>query len=156
MTTHRFANALLFFLGTVSSYSQTGFLPDPFDANATYTQTVHAAPHGSDETGLGTIDKPFRTLARAARNTKPGTDILLHAGSYSPGTFLYNLEGTASAPIRIRGESPEKPAVFTGGSEAFHLIQPRYVVLENLIAEGSTSNGINIDDGGTYATPRIM
>lgn len=140
-------------VSTNLAFSQTRSLPDPFDANAAYIQTVHASPNGNDDTGLGTIDKPFRSLARAARNAKPGTDILLHAGNYSPGTFLYNLEGTVNVPIRIRGESSENPTVFSGGSEALHLIEPCHVVLENLLVEGSTGNGINIDDGGTYDTP---
>ena len=41
------------------------------------------------------------SIARAANEAAPGTAIRIHAGTYSGGTFLYDLTGTPSRPIWI-------------------------------------------------------
>lgn len=148
-----FLIVLSFPIFVISAQGQTCALPAPFDSGVVYKQIIHVSPSGNDESGDGAIEKPFRTLRRAARSASPGTEILLHAGKYSPGVYLENLQGTNIAPIRIRGESPDQPAVFSGGGEALHLTDPRYVILENILVEGASTNGINVDDGGSYDTP---
>ncbi len=127
--------------------------PEAFDIHAAYLRTVFVSPDGNDESGTGTSTSPFRTPERAVRNVVPGTDIVLRTGNYPPGAYIANLQGTAENPIRIRGESPEKPAIISGGNGGMQLSDPRYLVLENLRIEGSSSNGLNIDDGGSYSTP---
>ena len=53
----------------------------------------------------------------------------------------------------IRGSDPQRPPVFAGGSQAFHLIDCAHVTLRDVTVRGCSGNGINVDDGGTYDTP---
>jgi len=150
-TIHPLFVALLISLLPLAGLSDRCPLPEPFDVHAVYTRTVYASPAGSDANGDGSESRPFRTLSRAAQNAQPGTR--MRTGEYPPGTFLTNLRGTAESPIMISGVPGEEPPVFKGGSEGLHLVDPRYVVLQNLHVTGASGNGINIDDGGSYDTP---
>ncbi|MBA7646879.1 hypothetical protein ES703_54645 [subsurface metagenome] len=90
---------------------------------------------------------------KAIRELEPGTTILLAPGSYQGGLYLHAIAGTKEAPVVIRGADPNNPPLFTGGRQAIHLSDCSYVILSNLKAKAFPSNGINIDDGGSYETP---
>lgn len=123
---------------------------------ATYLHSVYvSAARGDDDTADGSWDDPFATIEAALRDREPGDDVLVEPGTYAGDNWVEGLQGTAANPIRIIGWPPTEPelAVIEGGGEALHLVDPRYVVLENLVVRGASSNGINIDDGGDYSTP---
>jgi hypothetical protein len=63
------------------------------------------------------------------------------------------LQGTAAQPIAIVAAAGEEPPVFADAGEGMHFVDPMWVVLDGLVVESCTDNGINIDDGGDYATP---
>ncbi|HNU51187.1 MAG TPA: right-handed parallel beta-helix repeat-containing protein [Verrucomicrobiota bacterium] len=111
---------------------------------------VFVSATGSDATGLGTRAQPFATLGRAAAGLKPGDAVRLLPGTHAPGAFLGGAVGTAEAPIWIGGVPGESRPVIAGGSQAFHLVRARYVVIEHLEIAGASQNGINCDDGGDY------
>ncbi len=90
---------------------------------------------------------------QATRTLKPGTTLLLSPGTYEGNIYLSNISGTDKAPIIIRGVDPNNPPLFSGGSQAIHLSDCSYLILSTLKAKGFPSNGINIDDGGSYETP---
>jgi len=95
----------------------------------------------------------YLTLEAAENNITAGDTLLLQSQVFSDGTqFLQDLNGTASSPIVILAEN-EHQSIFQGGSEAIHLINCTHIVLEGLVIELQTANGINIDDGGDYSTP---
>ena len=121
---------------------------ETFESGLTPKRELHVATTGNDTTGNGTLGAPFRTIARAANLATPGTAVRLHAGTYSGGTSLSNLAGTASAPLWIGGAPGEARPIISGGSEGLHLTRVRYLVLHDLEVTGATSNGINCDDGG--------
>jgi hypothetical protein len=58
---------------------------------------VYVSPNGRD-TNAGTATSPFRTLARAAKATRPGTTVFVAPGTYSGG-FRTTVHGSASARI---------------------------------------------------------
>jgi len=127
-----------------------------FDEGAAYSRTLHVATWGSDSTGNGTPAAPYATLRRAAQLATPGTQIILHEGTYTNSNYITNLQGTATEPIRISAAEGEGPAILDrmgSGNEAIHLVDARYVIIENLVIRRALDNGINIDDGGSYATP---
>ena len=93
------------------------------------------------------------SLRRAIDEAQPGTRIRIAAGKYRLGIYAHNLAGTDRQPIVIEGADPDEPPVFEGGSQAWHLSDCRYVTLRNVVVRGQTSNGINIDDGGSYDPP---
>jgi hypothetical protein len=92
-------------------------------------------------------------LNAAIRKLKPGDELLLAPGTYRPGIWIEKLTGTAAKPIVIRGSDPEKPPLFEGGAQAFHFSECAYVTLRNITVRGCRTNGINIDDGGSFDTP---
>ena len=125
----------------------------PFSDGLTPTSLLYVATNGNDSTGNGSLEQPFRTLARAAENVTPGVAITLQPGQYPGNTYLANLTGASNAPIWIRGAQPTNRPVLFGGAEGLHLARPRYVVVENLEVTGASANGVNTDDGGDYADP---
>lgn len=72
------------------------------DSGANYTvpatpYKLYVSPGGSDS-NAGTATAPFRTLARAARSTRPGTTVFVAPGTYTGG-FKTTVHGSASARI---------------------------------------------------------
>lgn len=92
-------------------------------------------------------------LQVAIRDLTPGTTILLSPGTYQGDIYIQKAAGTQEAPIVIAGVDPNNPPVFSGGRQAFHLSDCSHVILRNLKVVGFPSNGINIDDGGSFETP---
>lgn len=92
-------------------------------------------------------------LARAARQAKPGDEILLAPGRYAPDVHLSNLRGAAGKPILLRAADPSRRPRFEGGGVGIQLSDAAHVELRDLILTGAKNNGLNIDDGGSYATP---
>jgi len=93
------------------------------------------------------------SLRVAIGNARPGTQIQIAPGRYLPGVRVSNLKGTEEHPIVIGGAVGQVPPTFEGGSEGWHLSDCAFVTLQHMIVQGAGSNGINIDDGGSYETP---
>ncbi|WP_296456238.1 right-handed parallel beta-helix repeat-containing protein [Rubinisphaera sp.] len=91
-------------------------------------------------------------LRQEVKRAEPGDVISLAAGEYGNGITLEKLSGTKAQPIVIAGDPASLPT-FTGGNQAFHLVDCNYVTLRNLHVSGCSGNGINADDGGSYETP---
>ena len=95
----------------------------------------------------------FPNLSSAASSITPGDTLLLQAQVFSNGTqFLYDIHGTAAAPIVIKAEVQHQ-SIFQGGTEAIHLVRCKHIIIEGVVAQGQTGNGFNIDDGGDYTEP---
>lgn len=100
----------------------------------------------SDPVRVGTVAELRAALAAA----KPGTTIVVAAGDY-PGFAAHAVAGTAARPVVVRAESAEAaPPRFSGG---IHLSDCAHLVVDGLHVVGAPGNGINVDDGGTFATP---
>ena len=122
-----------------------------FESGKTPSRIQHVSVGGNDVTGDGTMARPFRTMARAARDVSPGTAIYLHGGPHAGGMFLDGVRGTAEQPIWIMGAPDEPRPVIQGGGDGLHLVKPRYVVVQNLEIRQTAANGINVDDGDEVA-----
>ncbi|MDM4018829.1 hypothetical protein, partial [Roseiconus lacunae] len=82
----------------------------------------------------------------------PGTTISIAPGTYDRWYIPQSgLRGTAEAPITIQGLDPSSPPVIVAQlngvlrKEAIHLGDMSYVILRNLVAQGGSENGVNID-----------
>jgi len=93
------------------------------------------------------------SLRAAVRDARPGTRIRIAPGHYRPGISVSNLAGTEQAPIVIEGADARRPPRFDGGSEAWHLSNCSHVTLRTLDVRGQSSNGINVDDSGSFESP---
>lgn len=102
------------------------------------------APEGANVTTLA-------ELRAALADAAPGTDLRLAGGEYAGGLFASELHGTEAAPITIRAADPTDPPRFVGGQVQFSRVS--WLVLSDLVFEGSDSNGLNIDDGGVLDSP---
>jgi hypothetical protein len=121
-----------------------------FEEGLTPTTEIHVATDGDDHGGDGTAASPYATLSRAAQDAVAGAAIRLHAGTHAGGNTLYDLTGTAGAPIWLGGAPGEDRPVLEGGGEALHLVRATYVIVHDIEVRDSTDNGINCDDGGAY------
>jgi len=95
----------------------------------------------------------YPTLSAAANAIVPGDTLLFQSQIFDDGAqFLYNVNGTAAQPIVLKSQVLHG-AIFQGGSESIHLVACSNIIIDGLIIEQQTSNGMNIDDGGSYYTP---
>lgn len=101
------------------------------------------------EVGQG---KPYSTLQSACQQALPGDTIIMYAGVYNNGDYIVNLKGASNAWITIKAAENEL-VLFKGGSQAFQLSSPEFVHIKDLVFEMQTSNGVNIDDGGSLTVP---
>lgn len=92
-------------------------------------------------------------LKDAVAQSKPGSVILLEAGTYEGGLYFEHLKGEPGKPIKILAADLRNPPVIKGGRECLHLIEPTYLELSYIIFTGATDNGLNIDDGGSFDAP---
>lgn len=84
-------------------------------------------------------------LLQALQQATPGTTIRIAPGTYRGGIRSTGLRGTREQPIVITAADEAQPPVFESG---WHLSSPQHVELRHLIIQGTTNNGLNIDDGG--------
>ena len=92
---------------------------------------------------------------RAALEQMVAGDVLsIAAGEYRGGWRSAHLRGEKDAQVTIRAADSENPPRFKGGgSSAFHFSSCRHLVLRNLVCDGFSGNGINIDDGSDLSSP---
>lgn len=88
-------------------------------------------------------------FATALAAAQPGDTISVLPGLYNGGHFRAGLSDVA---IRKQPGSTGE-AVFRGGVNGMQLSDATNVTIEGITFEQQTGNGLNIDDGGTFATP---
>jgi hypothetical protein len=98
------------------------------------------------------IGLTYSNIQAATTAAIPGDTIIMNNGTYANGQWLENVKGTASAWIHIRAQQYGQ-VIVDGGSEAWHFVDPEYVRVWGITFQNQTGNGVNCDDGGTYATP---
>lgn len=92
-------------------------------------------------------------LLAALRAATPGTTILVAAGTYRGGIAPAKLSGTKDRPIVVAAADPKSPPVFEGGGSGLHLSSPQHLELRDLVFDGASGNGLNVDDSGSTDTP---
>ncbi len=92
-------------------------------------------------------------VIKQLREAKPGQTIVIPPGEYRGGVSLQNIRGASRQPIVIRGQDPKNPPVFRGGSYGFHIAGAQHLVIQDIVIEDVSQNGLNIDDGGNPSQP---
>ena len=72
----------------------------------------------------------------------------MQPGIYTGGHYRANLNR-----VTIRSADPSNQAIIDGGSNGIQLSDPSNVTIADITFRNQLDNGINIDDGGTFATP---
>ena len=88
-------------------------------------------------------------LLSALSKAGPGSIIRIAPGTYR-GAFASNLHGTSDHPIVLTAQDPTKPPKFTSGLQ---FSKVSHIQISDLVIENATTNGLNIDDGGTIGSP---
>lgn len=86
---------------------------------------------------------------RALSDAGPGTVITVAAGEYQ-GFSVSGVRGTAKSPIVMRAADQKLPPIVRG---AVQFSDFEHVEIADIVFEGSETNGLNIDDAGTFETP---
>ena len=116
------------------------------DAGDDAARIIHVAESGSDETGDGSEDNPYATPGFAASQVTPGTEVIVHGGTYGQFKIKEEASGTESAPVVFRaaeGENviiesvPGEEAV-AGESVGIYLINVEYITLDGFEVTGGT------------------
>lgn len=115
--------------------------------------TAPAAAGPWDETDTITVTTDEQLRAITSDRIPPGATLRIAPGTYAGDLTLREPRGTEGKPILIAAADPKRPPVISGGGAAFHIVRPAYLELRDLVLEGATANGINIDDGGDVAEP---
>jgi hypothetical protein len=93
---------------------------------------------------VATTDQFSASLAAAA----PGDEIVMQPGIYAGGHYRANLQ-----QVTIRSANPASPAIIDGGNNGIQLSDASSVTISDVVFRNQLDNGLNIDDGGTFATP---
>lgn len=86
---------------------------------------------------------------RAVEAASPNTTIQVAPGDYLESMRFADVRGAEGAPLVITALDPDDPPVF----RSLQFSDLTYVELSDLTFKGSPTNGLNIDDGGSYDTP---
>ncbi len=103
--------------------------------------------------GSETTVHDAKTLRSELQRAQPGDVILLAPGNYGNGIWIEKIYGTKKNPILITGTDIRNPPVFAGGKTAILLSNCNYIILRNMRISGSSANGINASDGGSFESP---
>ncbi|WP_158618000.1 right-handed parallel beta-helix repeat-containing protein [Chitinophaga lutea] len=96
--------------------------------------------------------QPYPDLTVAAKAAVPGDTILLHNGTHAGDQSLQGLQGKPDRWIYLLAEK-NGDVLFKGGTSAWRGSDIAYLHIEGMVFTGQTGNGLNLDDGGTYASP---
>ena len=91
------------------------------------------------------------SLRREAARARPGTQILLAPGEYTGGLSLLGIAGDSGRPVVLRSSDPKRPATFVRGG--IQLSRVAHLEVRDLHIVGSSTNGLNVDDGGRPDSP---
>jgi parallel beta-helix repeat protein len=111
------------------------------------TLYVDGSSPACSNTGAGTQDVPYCSIAPAAKAAQPGQTVLV-----SPGTYAEQVSparsGTAGSPITFLAGTGGQ-VVVTGGAtgSGFKLSSRSWITVAGFTVEGSPGNGINLTTG---------
>lgn len=94
----------------------------------------------------------YADLTAAAKAAVPGDTILLHNGVYPGEQSLQGLQGAPGKWIYIIAEK-SGAVLFEGGATAWKGSDIAYLHIEGMVFARQTGNGLNVDDGASYASP---
>ncbi|MEU9349112.1 sigma-70 family RNA polymerase sigma factor [Streptomyces sp. NPDC048278] len=103
------------------------------------TADYYVAPDG-DDTGPGTLARPFATVTRAVSRARPGQTVAVRGGTYHPGTTVsLTASGTRGHRITVSNYRDERP-VFDGSrlpsGAGLFVRSGGYVTVQGLEIEG--------------------
>ncbi len=110
------------------------------------SKEIHVFENGSDETGDGSIEKPYATPAYAAGKVSPGTTVIVHEGTYPQFEIGAEASGTEAWPVAFKAAEGEKVLIdsvsgeeaIAGQSVGIYLTNVDNITLEGFEVRGGT------------------
>jgi hypothetical protein len=91
----------------------------------------------------------------AIRSAKPGDSVIIHPGEYRGGEWIKGVSGTSEKVITIRAADPKSPPVISGGLAGWQFSACSHLVIEDVVFQHQTDNGLNIDDNDQYQSGNL-
>jgi hypothetical protein len=119
---------------------------------------LYVDPAGSDS-NPGTLEEPFRTVARGASMLSPGSTLYVGAGTYAERLIDVIPSGTSwTIPVTVRALDPANRPVIeapagSGGAEGLVKFSGRhYIILDGLVLDGKNliSTVVYLSSGSGY------
>jgi parallel beta-helix repeat protein len=109
-------------------------------ASTAHAKSLYVSGTGSDVTGLGTYELPYRSIQKASDLTNPGDTVWLRNGTYAPVTITRS--GDASAQIVYKAVPGHTPEITTSGTGAWRAVwlKASYLVFDGLVLTGNAGN----------------
>ena len=121
-------------LGAVATHPPMRPLPTSIERPPVAGPKYFVEPVLGDDKSLGTYRNPWKTLAHALRQLKPGDTLYLRAGTYYEKPFL-SRSGTPEAPITILSLTGNGAAVSVkSGWPSFTLVSQATLPVSLLVA----------------------
>lgn len=151
----RFLAAAVVVLETCPALPAAALEPAPNPAERESSpREIFVAPTGSDESGTGSRDAPYRSIRAASQSARPGTVVYVLPGEYEGG-FQTTGSGMPGAPIRYVSEQ-KWAARIVSPREATRDIawdnRGAHVVIEGFAVDGSDGRGGTSWRLGIYST----
>ena len=103
-----------------------------------------------DDTGPGTMERPWRTLEKALAVVKPGETVHIRGGKYQcDKTIMLLKSGEQGKPIRIWAYRNEEPVFNVKKGRGF-TIRGAYWHLKGLIISNATAAGLQLEGIGSH------
>jgi len=124
---------------------------------ADYYVDVESRGGQCDDAGPGSLERPWRTLARAASGQEPrpqaGDTIWVRGGVYQE-TVTIEAEGALERPLTIRAFPRERPIIDGEGERANGIILADTGSADHVVIEGLTLRNFASDGAGIQASQR--
>jgi len=112
-----------------------------------YTYYLYVSNSGSDTTGTGTIDKPFKTIQKALGLVSENCTIFINAGTYK-GAGNKNLSWPNAQNVTITNNGGPVIIDAEGSGRIFNVAYPVQLTMTNLTLKGGNAGG---EYGGAVA-----
>src|SRR5262249_36936628 len=124
----------------------TGAVVHPHPAVAA---TYYVATNGNDS-NPGTISSPYRTIIKGLSVMRAGDTLYIRVGVYAdaPGASNALTTGTSCAGAPIVRSYPGETAELK--SFGWNAVNKQYIILDGLVLNGSTGEGLYIQNGSGY------
>ncbi|HOJ91306.1 MAG TPA: right-handed parallel beta-helix repeat-containing protein, partial [Saprospiraceae bacterium] len=97
-------------------------------------------------------NQTYQTLSSAMQIVLPGDTIQILESTIAGGLTFQNKSGLPNKAITIKGKVGSK-TIISGGGNSIQFSDCKHIILEDLICEFQTGNGMNIDDASSINTP---
>jgi len=91
--------------------------------------------------GMQHLVAPGESWESLAAKVQPGDEIILMPGRHK-SAIIEKLVGTKDQPITIRGIDPEHPSIIQAARHGILIVDPKFVIIENIEVTGASIAGI--------------